>query len=120
MIKDKVHYRTIGPYTELMQQPVKGRNKLGGQRFGEMEIWAIEAYGSSYNLRELLNYKSDDIFARSSLLSKLNNNTKLKNITLPEAFRTILREIQSMNLNIESFSSIDQLDGQMLPININF
>lgn len=54
MVKDKIHYRTIGPYTELMQQPVKGRNKMGGQRFGEMEIWAMEAYGSSYNLRELL------------------------------------------------------------------
>lgn len=120
IIKDKIHYRTIGPYTELMQQPVKGKNKLGGQRFGEMEIWALEAYGCSYNLRELLNYKSDDLFARSSLASKLNNNTKLENITVPEAFRTIIREIQSMNLNIESFSSIDQLDGQLLPININF
>ena len=120
MIKDKVHYRTVGPYTELMQQPVKGRNKIGGQRFGEMEIWAMEAYGSSYNLRELLNYKSDDIFARSSLLSTLNDNTKLENITIPEAFRTLIREIHSMNLNIEAFSNIDQLEGQTLPININF
>lgn len=120
MIKDKIHYRTIGPYTELMQQPVKGRNKMGGQRFGEMEIWAIEAYGSSYNLRELLNYKSDDIFSRSSLISNLTNNTILDNITMPEAFRTLIREIHSMNLNIEAFSSIDQLEGQILPININF
>lgn len=120
MIKDKIHYRTIGPYTEIMQQPVKGRNKIGGQRFGEMEIWAMEAYGSSYNLRELLNYKSDDIFARSSFLSNLTNNTILENITVPEAFRTLLREIHSMNLNIEAFSSIDQLEGETLPININF
>ena len=120
MIKDKIHYRTIGPYTELMQQPVKGRNKMGGQRFGEMEIWAIEAYGSSYNLRELLNYKSDDIFSRSSLISNLTNNTILDNITMPEAFCTVIREIYSMNLNIEAFSSIDQLEGQILPININF
>ncbi len=80
----------------------------------------MEAYGNSYNLRELLNYKSDDYFARSSLLSKLNNNTKLENITMPEAFRTLLREIHSMNLNIESFSSIDQIEGQLLPVNINF
>lgn len=120
MIKDKIHYRTIGPYTEIMQQPVKGRNKIGGQRFGEMEIWAMEAYGSSYNLRELLNYKSDDIFARSSLLSNLTDNTILESITVPEAFRTLLREIHSMNLNIEAFSSIDQLEGETLPININF
>ncbi len=120
MIKDKIHYRTVGPYTELMQQPVKGRTKMGGQRFGEMEIWAIEAYGSSYNLRELLNYKSDDMFARTTLLSNLNNNTTLENITVPEAFRTLIREIHSMNLNIEAFSNIDQLEGQTLPININF
>lgn len=120
MIKDKIHYRTIGPYTDLMQQPVKGRNKMGGQRFGEMEIWALEAYGSSYNLRELLNYKSDDICARSSLLGNLTDNAVLEKTTMPEAFRTLIREIHSMNLNIESFSSIDQLEGQILPININF
>ena len=120
MIKDKIHYRTIGPYTELMQQPIKGRNKMGGQRFGEMEVWAMEAYGSSYNLRELLNYKSDDLSARTSLLSNLTNNIILENITVPEAFRTLIREIHSMNLNIESFSSIDQLEGKTLSININF
>lgn len=120
MIKDKIHYRTIGPYTELMQQPVKGRNKFGGQRFGEMEIWAIEAYGASYNLREILNYKSDDIVARTSLLSNLDNNTIINNITVPEAFRTLIREIHSMNLNIEAFSSIDQLEGKILSLNINF
>ena len=120
MIKDKIHYRTIGPYTEIMQQPVKGRNKMGGQRFGEMEIWAIEAYGTSYNLRELLNYKSDDIAARTSLLSNLTNNSELVTISPPEAFRTLIREIHSMNLNIKAFSSIDQLEGQIVPININF
>lgn len=82
----------------------------------------MEAYGSSYNLRELLNYKSDDISARSSLLLSLsnNNNTTLEKITMPEAFRTLLREIHSMNLNIEAYVSVDQLEGQTLPININF
>nr|ANN13289.1 RNA polymerase B [Cyclospora cayetanensis] len=120
MVKDKIHYRTVGPYTELMQQPVKGRKKIGGQRFGEMEIWAMEAYGSSYNLREILNYKSDDICARSSLLSNITNNTNLENITIPESFRTLIREIHSMNLNIEAFTSIDQLEGQTLSVNINF
>lgn len=120
MVKDKIHYRTIGPYTEIMQQPVKGRKKLGGQRFGEMEIWAIEAYGSSYNLRELLNYKSDDISARSSFSSNLTLNTKLSNITMPEGFRNLIREMHSMNLNIEAFSSLDQIGGHLLPININF
>lgn len=82
----------------------------------------MEAYGSSYNLRELLNYKSDDISARSSLLSTLSNNntSALEDITVPEAFRIVLREIHSMNLNIEAFSSVDQLEGQTIPININF
>lgn len=80
----------------------------------------MEAYGSSYNLRELLNYKSDDIFARTSLLSNLENNITLENITVPEAFRTLIREIHSMNLNIEAFSNVDQLEGQTIPININF
>ena len=120
MVKDKVHYRVIGPYTELMQQPVKGRSNLGGQRFGEMEIWALEAYGASYNLRELLNYKSDDLNARKSLQENLLENKPLTNISTPEAFKLVLRELNGMLLNVEAFSSIDQLNGNTVSININY
>ena len=120
MVKDKVHYRVIGPYTELMQQPVKGRSNLGGQRFGEMEIWALEAYGASYNLRELLNYKSDDINARKSLQENLLDNKDFINVSTPEAFKLVLRELNGMLLNVEAFSSIDQLDGNTLSVNINY
>ena len=120
MVKDKVHYRIIGPYTDLLQQPVKGRSNLGGQRFGEMEIWALEAYGASYNLREVLNYKSDDINARESVQEMILNNKPLVDISVPETFRLLIRELNGISLNIETFSNIDQLEGYNLPVNINF
>jgi len=80
----------------------------------------MEAYGSSYNLRELLNYKADDIKGRNSMLNYLKNNSKLDNITTSESFRTLLREINGISLNIEAFSSVDQLEGQTLAVNINY
>nr|QEM01671.1 plastid-encoded DNA-directed RNA polymerase beta [Nephromyces sp. ex Molgula occidentalis] len=103
MVKNKIHYRTIGPYSEITQQPVKGRSKKGGQRFGEMEVWALEAFGSAYNLRELLNIKSDDIKSRLNMQENLLYNKNLILTTISESFRLVLNEIKGLALNIESF-----------------
>lgn len=101
MVQDKLHYRTIGPYTEIMQQPVKGRTNNGGQRFGEMEIWALQAYGNSYTIREILAYKSDDIRARNSVLSYYNNHN-LEKVTISEGLNNLINEMQSMSLMLEA------------------
>ena len=120
MVKDKVHYRTFGPYTEITQQPIKGRGKGGGQRFGEMEVWALEAFGASYTLRELLTSKSDDLISRNNLQEYLVNNTPLEPNSLPEAFKLLIRELHGLSLNLEGFIVTDLLDGKLLPLNINY
>ena len=120
MVKDKIHYRTFGPYTELTQQPIKGRGKGGGQRFGEMEVWALEAFGASYNLRELLTSKSDDLLSRHNLQEYLLNTTSLEPNSLPEAFKLIIRELHGLSLNLESFMVTDLLEGKVLPLNITY
>nr|QEM01723.1 plastid-encoded DNA-directed RNA polymerase beta [Nephromyces sp. ex Molgula occidentalis] len=102
MVKDKIHYRTIGPYSTLTQQPVKGRSQQGGQRFGEMEVWALEAFGSSYNLKELLSYKSDDINGRKNLTKYLLGTQELKPSFIPESFQLVLTELKGLALHIES------------------
>nr|QJD07199.1 RNA polymerase subunit beta [Apicomplexa sp. corallicolid ex Leiopathes glaberrima] len=120
MVKDKVHYRTFGPYTEITQQPIKGRGKGGGQRFGEMEVWALEAFGASYTLRELLTSKSDDLISRNNLQEYLLNNTPLEPNYLPEALKLLIRELHGLSLNLEGFMVTDLLDGKLLPLNINY
>ncbi|PHJ25390.1 rna polymerase (apicoplast) [Cystoisospora suis] len=121
MVKDKLHFRTIGPYTEIIQQPVKGKKNLGGQRFGEMEIWALEAFGASYNLKEILNYKSDDCYARNNLQEYLlNRNNNLKNSTITESFRSIIKEFNGLILNLELFLITDNLEENNLNLTINY
>ena len=120
MIKEKYHSRTIGLYTEIMQEPVKGRSKGGGQRFGEMEVWAMEAYGASYNLKEILTYKSNDLKCRSSLYKYILGNSELIPTTTTESFRLIVRELNGIAINLNSFvySNINKSISQL--ININF
>nr|QEM01783.1 plastid-encoded DNA-directed RNA polymerase beta [Nephromyces sp. ex Molgula occidentalis] len=102
MVKEKIHYRTIGPYTTVTQQPIKSRSKQGGQRFGEMEVWALEAFGASYNLKELFTLKSDNIQGRLNLQEYLLNNLSIKKSVLSESFYLIINELKSLSLNIES------------------
>nr|WPW47565.1 RNA polymerase subunit beta [Coccidia sp. AB-2023a] len=120
MVKDKVHYRTIGSYNEITQQPIKGRGKGGGQRFGEMEVWALEAFGASYNLKELLNSKSDDLSSRKTLQEYILTGKDSEASSLSESFKLIIRELHGLNLNLESFMVTDMLDGKLLPLNINY
>nr|QEM01752.1 plastid-encoded DNA-directed RNA polymerase beta [Nephromyces sp. ex Molgula occidentalis] len=119
MVKDKVHYRTIGPYSHLTQQPVKGRSQQGGQRFGEMEVWALEAFGSAYNLKELLSYKSDDIKGRTNLNNYLLGTQDLKSSFIPESFNLVLTELKGLALNIESLL-INPTDDKVFILSNNF
>ncbi|CRH02968.1 DNA-directed RNA polymerase subunit beta, putative (apicoplast) [Plasmodium relictum] len=119
MIKDKFRYRFIGLYSEITQQPIKGNTKQGGQRFGEMEVWALEAFGSSFLFKEFFTYKSDDIKSRKILKNYLFNNNKIKLTYISETFKLILKELQSLAINIETFCTIN-INNKIknLPINI--
>lgn len=103
MVDTKIHARETGPYSLITQQPLKGKSQNGGQRFGEMEVWALESYGAAYNLRELITIKSDDIKGRNSIYQAIINNTT-RNFSFkyfPESFNVLLSELKSLCLNIE-------------------
>jgi DNA-directed RNA polymerase subunit beta len=100
MVEEKIHARSTGPYSLVTQQPLKGRSKHGGQRFGEMEVWALEGFGSAYILHELLTIKSDDTVGRTKILATLLNNKDMYFGT-PESFKVLLRELQSLCLNVQ-------------------
>lgn len=100
MVKDKVHMRAIGPYSLITQQPLGGRAHFGGQRFGEMEVWALEGYGAAYSLQEMITIKSDDLFGRGSAYEAIITGEKIKNPNLPAAFSVILKELQSLALSV--------------------
>ncbi|MGX7582458.1 DNA-directed RNA polymerase subunit beta [Candidatus Vidania fulgoroideorum] len=97
---EKIHARSVGPYSSITQQPLKGRSRLGGQRFGEMEVWALEAYGAAYILQELLTIKSDDIKGRSSVYKKICKGKIQITPNIPESFNILIKEINSLCLNI--------------------
>ena len=101
LVEHKIHARSTGPYSLITQQPVGGRAKNGGQRFGEMEVWALEGYGAAYTLHELLTLKSDDLLGREKMLHALFNNETLPFPTTPESFLVLLRELRSLCFDIE-------------------
>ena len=101
LVEDKIHARSTGPYSLVTQQPLGGKAQLGGQRFGEMEVWALEAYGASYSLQEILTVKSDDVAGRTKVyetIVKGNNNFESG---VPESFNVLIKEIRALGLNIE-------------------
>jgi len=101
LVDDKMHARSIGPYSMITQQPLGGKAQFGGQRFGEMEVWALEAYGAANTLQELLTIKSDDVIGRSKAYESIIKGEKIQNPTVPEAFNLLIKELQSLGLNIE-------------------
>ena len=103
LVDDKIHARSTGPYSLVTQQPLGGKSRNGGQRFGEMEVWALEAYGAAYTLQELLTVKSDDIRGRNDLFSAILNNDAFPSPNTPESFKVLLRELQSMGLDINTY-----------------
>ncbi|GAA3283900.1 DNA-directed RNA polymerase subunit beta [Nesterenkonia halobia] len=105
LVDDKIHARSTGPYSMITQQPLGGKAQFGGQRFGEMEVWALEAYGSAYTLQELLTIKSDDIHGRVQVYEAIVKGENIPEPGVPESFKVLIKEMQSLCLNVEVLSS---------------
>ena len=101
LVDDKIHARSIGPYSLVTQQPLGGKAQFGGQRLGEMEVWALEAYGSAYALQELLTVKSDDVVGRMRMYESIVKGQPSMQAGVPESFNVLLKELQALCLNIE-------------------
>jgi len=101
MVDDKLHARSVGPYTLVTQQPMGGKAQNGGQRFGEMEVWALEAYGAAYTLQEMLTVKSDDIIGRNKVFKAITDGKPIPAPSLPESFRVLTRELRSLGIYVE-------------------
>jgi DNA-directed RNA polymerase subunit beta len=101
LVDDKIHARSIGPYSLITQQPLGGKAQFGGQRFGEMEVWALEAYGAAYILQELLTAKSDDVYGRTKIYEAIVKGEAAIEPGVPESFNVLIRELQSLCLDVE-------------------
>jgi DNA-directed RNA polymerase subunit beta len=101
LVDDKIHARSIGPYSLITQQPLGGKAQFGGQRFGEMEVWALEAYGAAHILQELLTAKSDDVTGRARSTRRSSRATRRSSPGLPESFNVLIRELQALCLDVE-------------------
>jgi DNA-directed RNA polymerase subunit beta len=101
LVDDKIHARSIGPYSLVTQQPLGGKAQFGGQRFGEMEVWALEAYGAAHILQELLTAKSDDVIGRAKIYEAIVKDDASFTPGLPESFNVLVRELQALCLDVE-------------------
>jgi DNA-directed RNA polymerase subunit beta len=101
MIVDKIHARSTGPYTMVTQQPLGGKAQNGGQRFGEMEVWALEAYGAANTLQEMLTIKSDDVYGRSKAYESIIKGTPIVGPKVPESFNVLVKELQGLGLKVD-------------------
>ena len=101
LVDDKIHARSTGPYSMITQQPLGGKAQFGGQRFGEMEVWALEAYGAAYCLQELLTIKSDDVLGRVKVYEAIVKGDNIPEPGIPESFKVLIKEMQSLCLNVE-------------------
>lgn len=104
MVDDKLHARSIGPYSLVTQQPLGGKAQFGGQRFGEMEVWALEAYGAAYTLQEILTVKSDDITGRVKTYEAIVRGENVPEPGIPESFRVLVKELQSLGMDVKILS----------------
>lgn len=112
MVDDKLHARSVGPYSLVTQQPLGGKAQMGGQRFGEMEVWALEAYGAAYTLQELLTYKSDDVNGRPKVYDAIVRGEKIPEPGLPESFNVLIKELQSLGLRVDLFKASKEEVGE--------
>ena len=109
MVDDKLHARSTGPYSLVTQQPLGGKAQFGGQRFGEMEVWALEAYGAAHVLQEILTYKSDDVIGRVKVYEAIVKGNPLPSPSIPEAFRVLIKEFQALGLDISVINNDDEM-----------
>ncbi|QIQ87765.1 DNA-directed RNA polymerase subunit beta [Erythrobacter sp.] len=116
LVDDKIHARSIGPYSLVTQQPLGGKAQFGGQRFGEMEVWALQAYGAAYTLQEMLTVKSDDVVGRTKVYEAIVKGDDTFEAGIPESFNVLVKEMRSLGLNVElkSLSDDEDDDGEML------
>jgi len=121
LVDDKIHARSIGPYSLVTQQPLGGKAQFGGQRFGEMEVWALEAYGAAYTLQEMLTVKSDDVAGRAKVYEAIVRGEDNFESGVPESFNVLVKEIRSLGLNVELEQSklledeADEASSEALP-----
>jgi DNA-directed RNA polymerase subunit beta len=109
LVDDKIHARSTGPYSMITQQPLGGKAQFGGQRFGEMEVWALQAYGAAHTLQELLTIKSDDINGRVKTYEAIVKGENIQAPGIPESFRVLAKEMQSLALNVEVLNAAGQV-----------
>jgi len=111
LVDDKIHARSIGPYSLVTQQPLGGKAQFGGQRFGEMEVWALEAYGAAYTLQEMLTVKSDDVAGRTKVYEAIVRGEDTFEAGIPESFNVLVKEMRSLGLNVDLYNSKQQRGG---------
>lgn len=114
MVEDKIHQRSIGSYSLITQQPLGGKAQFGGQRFGEMEVWALQAYGAAHTLQEILTIKSDDVTGRSKAYEAIIKGEKITKVNLPESFNVLVRELKGLCLDVKLLSKRD--NGNYVPV----
>ena len=112
LVDDKIHARSTGPYSMITQQPLGGKAQFGGQRFGEMEVWALEAYGAAWALQELLTIKSDDVPGRVKVYEAIVKGENIPEPGIPESFKVLVKEMKSLCLNVEVLSG----DGKVIDL----
>ena len=118
LVDDKIHARSIGPYSLITQQPLGGKAQFGGQRFGEMEVWALEAYGAAHILQELLTCKSDDVAGRSKIYETIVKGVSNFEPGIPESFNVLVRELQSLCLDVELIHA-DEIDPDAITAGVD-
>jgi len=118
LIEDKIHARSVGPYSLVTQQPLGGKAQHGGQRFGEMEVWALEAYGASHTLQEMLTIKSDDVYGRAKAYEAIVKGESIRKPRTPESFNVLLKELQSLclNVNLQSTQISDEYEEDVYTV----
>ncbi|MBV9079069.1 MAG: DNA-directed RNA polymerase subunit beta, partial [Methylobacteriaceae bacterium] len=115
LVDDKIHARSIGPYSLVTQQPLGGKAQFGGQRFGEMEVWALEAYGAAYTLQEMLTVKSDDVAGRTKVYEAIVRGDDAFESGIPESFNVLVKEMRSLGLNVELTSTKRAANEELAP-----
>jgi DNA-directed RNA polymerase subunit beta len=111
MVEDKIHARSTGPYTMVTQQPLGGKAQNGGQRFGEMEVWALEAYGAATTLQEMLTIKSDDVYGRAKAYESIIKHEPIEGPKLPEGFNVLVKELQGLGLKVDLLDHGESADA---------
>lgn len=114
MVSDKIHARSTGPYTMVTQQPLGGKAQNGGQRFGEMEVWALEAYGAAHTLQEMLTIKSDDVYGRAKAYESIIKATEIQGPKVPESFNVLVKELQGLGLKVDLLAANKVIDAEQI------